>query len=97
MSLATLSVAFLWKFILQVSNEKCDRLEETIVSKNYPNYILWGLNISSCLQGIKLWGDWPVKSSMNHMRGLSKVMVGGENISILLRLSLKPEVLSVRM
>lgn len=88
LSFEILSVAFLRKFVLQMSNKKYDRLEKTISSKNYPNYILWGLTISSFLQEIESWVPGPTERSVNHMRGLSKITVGGKITSVLLILSL---------
>lgn len=86
--ICSIFMGFLQKFILQMGNKTCDRLEENAASKNYPNYILWGLTISSCLQGIEFWSDWPTEESHKPREKMGESDSWWENTSILLRLSL---------
>ena len=64
LSLVILSVASLWKFIPQMGNEICDRLEESVASKKYPNWVslvVQWLRIRLPMQGARVralvWED----------------------------------------
>lgn len=79
MSLAVFSVAFLQKFLLQMGNKTCDRLEENVAGKNYPKRNPLGTEhkLMSARNRI-LKGLGLLKSPINHMRRQGEVTVGGK-------------------